>query len=356
MTGLGDEVVTRCATCGYGLTARKYAIPRECPLCRGSFQEVSNHAPSDTQAPLEPESTEAAPGASEAAPISGEMSSPGETTSPSIHAANTSPLGALTQRMTIATATEQATETEPLFAPPDVTPPNKTPPDEEPPGEAYAPTAIQEIDAFRQTVLDVPEPKAPSPHEVAAHAPAAHTHRFEPPQAEPTVHTSAPKVAWVAPEPQAPRTSGETKTYIPTVLPPVEPPPPPQASPEPPPSKAFESGVAPRVMNRYADAYRVARTVVLIGNLIKIVGVLLGLFLGIALFALFASQARFNEQLQVVGFFIALLFGGGVLAFFFVLGVIVSSHGQMSRAALDGAVNGSPFLTNEQRAEVMSLL
>jgi hypothetical protein len=39
----------------------------------------------------------------------------------------------------------------------------------------------------------------------------------------------------------------------------------------------------------------------------------------------------------------------------YVLGILVSAQGQILKASLDNAVNGSPFLTNEHRAKVMSL-
>ena len=57
----------------------------------------------------------------------------------------------------------------------------------------------------------------------------------------------------------------------------------------------------------------------------------------------------------MLGLLVGLLSGVGIFVVLFVLGVIVSAHGQLTKATLDGAVNGSPFLTSEQRAEVMSL-
>ena len=34
MSGLGDQVVTRCASCDYAITSRRFAVPRDCPICR----------------------------------------------------------------------------------------------------------------------------------------------------------------------------------------------------------------------------------------------------------------------------------------------------------------------------------
>ncbi len=39
----------------------------------------------------------------------------------------------------------------------------------------------------------------------------------------------------------------------------------------------------------------------------------------------------------------------------FLLGLLISSGGQIAKAALDAAVNTSPFLDNDERARAMSL-
>jgi hypothetical protein len=54
------------------------------------------------------------------------------------------------------------------------------------------------------------------------------------------------------------------------------------------------------------------------------------------------------------------LYGGIALAFviaipLYALGVLVSAHGQVLKASLDEAVHTSPFLTDADRASVMSL-
>jgi hypothetical protein len=57
---------------------------------------------------------------------------------------------------------------------------------------------------------------------------------------------------------------------------------------------------------------------------------------------------------------VPVLFGGLLVAaiwfgVFFVLGIIVSAQGEILKANLDGAVNTSPFMTNEQKAQAMDL-
>jgi len=99
---------------------------------------------------------------------------------------------------------------------------------------------------------------------------------------------------------------------------------------------------------RYSDAYLVSKVTVSFGNLIKIVGVLVaGVIIVGALFM--ASQGA--------GVFVV---GGIVVAglsglLFYLLGVLVAANGQVLQATLDSAVNSSPFLTDADRAEIMSL-
>ena len=50
-----------------------------------------------------------------------------------------------------------------------------------------------------------------------------------------------------------------------------------------------------------------------------------------------------------------LMFAGVLVAIFWVFGVVVTAQGQLLRATLDTAVNGSPFLDREQQARVMGV-
>ncbi len=91
---------------------------------------------------------------------------------------------------------------------------------------------------------------------------------------------------------------------------------------------------------------------------------ILGLIFGImaALFAAgtiagLGSHVGIGSQSNSV----PILIGGGMVGFLvvafpaWVLGVMISSQGQLMKASLDGAVHSSPFLNNSQKAEVMSL-
>lgn len=125
------------------------------------------------------------------------------------------------------------------------------------------------------------------------------------------------------------------------------------------PTNADESSEAKSLKKRYKDAYRVARTTTGVGSTIRGVGALLGFLIFFGAFALAASQRNVygvrGGEIQLISLIVAAIFGGTVWLVFFIWGVLVSAQGQILKASLDGAVNGSPFLTNEQRATIMSL-
>lgn len=102
------------------------------------------------------------------------------------------------------------------------------------------------------------------------------------------------------------------------------------------------------VVTRYRDGYRVATLLVGAGEMLKAIGVVLGMLLTVIGIA---SLQRFGGVASIAGVLCALVVGG----FFFVCGVMISAQGQLVRATLDGAVAASPFLTDDARAEAMGL-
>ena len=90
-----------------------------------------------------------------------------------------------------------------------------------------------------------------------------------------------------------------------------------------------------------------------VGRSIKVVGGLLAGILGISTMFL-VPQIR-DEQQKIALLVVGAITAGLVGALFFILGVLVSAQGQLLKASVDGAVNNSPFLTNEQRAKIMSI-
>lgn len=112
-----------------------------------------------------------------------------------------------------------------------------------------------------------------------------------------------------------------------------------------------ESKEALSLMGRYRNAYTYARFIVGVGEVIKVVGITLAVLFFIALFAT-GSAIKSNP---LISLFTGILVGGSIGATFYVWGILVSAVGEILKASLDSAVNGSPFLANEQRARIMSL-
>ena len=100
--------------------------------------------------------------------------------------------------------------------------------------------------------------------------------------------------------------------------------------------------------NRYLDAYRVARTTIFAGGVIKIMGVVLG---GIIFLVALALAGSLGLVLGGLGLAIAVGVAIGILA----VGTLVSAQGQLLLATLDGTVNTSPFLTDEEKRDIMRI-
>ena len=105
--------------------------------------------------------------------------------------------------------------------------------------------------------------------------------------------------------------------------------------------------------SRYDDAYIVARTINGFGTTIKGLGILIGALLFIGGF-LVASKGGPSDPSSILGIG-SIVLGVISAALFYVIGVLVSSQGQILKATLDGAVNTSPFLEDEHRTKIMSL-
>ncbi|MCO5332978.1 MAG: hypothetical protein M9893_03025 [Pyrinomonadaceae bacterium] len=124
------------------------------------------------------------------------------------------------------------------------------------------------------------------------------------------------------------------------------------------PTSQFPKALVDSVRRRYREGYLYARTIDGFGIAYQVIGVIvaiLGLILGFALGAA-ASNPRdsFGPDLAFLGFLpfiIGLIFG----AILFITGVVVRAGAQLMKASFDSAVNNSPFLTNDDRAEMMSL-
>lgn len=113
------------------------------------------------------------------------------------------------------------------------------------------------------------------------------------------------------------------------------------------------SGQISAVVKRYKDAYVVARVVDGIGSFSKGVGLVIAAVL-VLIGLLLASKGRTGDAAFALGV-VVIASGAATGAWFYVLGILAAAQGQILKASLDSAVNGSPFLTNEHRAKIMSL-
>lgn len=115
-------------------------------------------------------------------------------------------------------------------------------------------------------------------------------------------------------------------------------------------AQVYPSTVVTSVTSRYSDAYVVARTVDGVGLTIKTVGILIGALLALASLAS-ASKGGAGILLAFMGIAVA----GTIATVLFLLGTLASAQGQILKATLDTAVNSSHFLTDQDRARIMSL-
>ena len=115
-----------------------------------------------------------------------------------------------------------------------------------------------------------------------------------------------------------------------------------EAEAETPPPQANET-----ILVRYQDGYRVAKLINGFGQTCKVAGIGLG-----GLILLGCAMAPSGSSFLVV---IGLVVGSIVGFAGWAIGVLISAQGQMVKATLDTAVNTSPFLSNEERARIMSL-
>ena len=115
--------------------------------------------------------------------------------------------------------------------------------------------------------------------------------------------------------------------------------------------KSLEGRTA-QAMDRYRDGYLHARTIIGLGEVIKTIAWLASCVLAFAGMVFWSSTDNsFGEIGGILIILVGLILGG----FGYILGVLVQSAGQSMKAHFDCAINGSHFLNDDQRAEVMSL-
>jgi len=97
--------------------------------------------------------------------------------------------------------------------------------------------------------------------------------------------------------------------------------------------------------NRYRDAYSLTSILLRIGEVVKVVGIVLGGLLALS------SLTSGIGVLVFGGLLIAVTVGLSV----FVFGVLLSAQGQILRATLDSAVNSFPMLAESEKRRMMGL-
>ena len=107
-----------------------------------------------------------------------------------------------------------------------------------------------------------------------------------------------------------------------------------------------------KLLKMYGDAYLVAKTVVGIGSLLKVAGVLFAVaILAVTLMIISGLTGSNADAALFIGIFLAIVIG----LMFYAFGTLIAAQGQITKASLDSAVNSSPFLTDEFRARIMSI-
>jgi len=106
-------------------------------------------------------------------------------------------------------------------------------------------------------------------------------------------------------------------------------------------------GLSRNIVSRYTDAYTQANAIATVGSAIKTVAVLVGLLILIIGLMIAASTSFY-------AFFIAVVLACIFTIPTYILGILVSAHGQTQLATLDTAVNSSRHLSNDEVAEILS--
>ena len=104
------------------------------------------------------------------------------------------------------------------------------------------------------------------------------------------------------------------------------------------------------VGKRYIDAYLTAGFIDGFGSTIKM---LAGIFMLLVVLGGFILSTNVHNGGAFIfaGLVVAVAFGVPI----YVLGVLVAAQGQILKATLDTAVHSSPFLSDDQRASIMSI-
>jgi hypothetical protein len=126
--------------------------------------------------------------------------------------------------------------------------------------------------------------------------------------------------------------------------------------------------MAEKITERYRDGYRASKWVNGFGEFIALIGFCLGggiyllsvlaekmlaSFPAVTSFLKDSFQLSVSDQRSIL-LVVGVVVGVAVFFVFAAIGTMVSAVGQIAKAVIDTAVNTSPFLSTEQKADVMT--
>jgi hypothetical protein len=122
------------------------------------------------------------------------------------------------------------------------------------------------------------------------------------------------------------------------------------------PSYDYRLGRARKLALRYQNGFQTSETLVSLGGVIKIIGwVLGGIAALVAVIGFIVAVANSNPG-SGLGIAVAALIYGVIIVFgAYVYGSMIAGIGHGVQATQDTAVNNSPFLTDDERASILSL-
>ena len=107
-----------------------------------------------------------------------------------------------------------------------------------------------------------------------------------------------------------------------------------------------------RAVTRYADGYRETKSIIRVGRIVKVLGVIAGIL--VVVLGLIGAANTGGPGSDMLGF--GSIFAGlGVWFGSFIAGVMISAQGQQLKANLDSAIHSSPFLDTDAKARAMDL-
>ena len=107
------------------------------------------------------------------------------------------------------------------------------------------------------------------------------------------------------------------------------------------------------VSKRYADAYKVAKVIVIFSTVTRILGLIAAAGVFFYIFSILGGAEASDHMVRNV----AVAAVGAVLSWFvfYIIAVVIGCQGQLLRAAVDVAVFSCPSLSDDQRLQIAGL-